>query len=330
MADENQAVESPEETILGAVLGPDTQDLEADRDAKAEADIEAPNEVDPRGDEHKQAKAEEAPPDEDEIEIPGEEGQEPTRLKVADLVRSHREYEAFKGQRAEIIERVTHEVTQRSQEQFQAVQRYSQEAAYAIQAAVQLLRPPQPPNPDLLNRMSQNYDPDSYHMQFAQYQQASQQFQQAQGLGQQLLQQAQAAQNYAQEQREAVELEKLLVQWPEFRQPETINQFVNDMGKLYGFSAEELDAVLVDHRQVQVARDAMAFRQMKAKSVETKQKVEAKPKLVRSKQQAKGTSAQARDQRGRYSSEALETLKKTNSDDAAAAFFAGLLREGRI
>jgi hypothetical protein len=70
---------------------------------------------------------------------------------------------------------------------------------------------------------------------------------------------------------------------------------------------------------------------MKAQSGDVKAKVEAKaPKLVRSKQEAKGSSAQARDTKGQYASDAKARLAKSNSDDDAAAFFTGLVKAGRI
>jgi hypothetical protein len=212
------------------------------------------------------------------------------------------------------------------------VEQVGQQTAYMLQAALQMTQAPREPNP-LDPKYDEYNDPSGKQWRNDQYnyQQLSKVYSQAQELSRQLLQQAQGAHAMATEERETLELQRLTRAWPEFSQRETLDKFVNDMGKSYGFSAEELDAVLTDHRQALVARDALAYRAMKAQSGDVKAKVEAKaPKLVRSKQEAKGSPAQARDQKGQFAQNALGRLKQTNSDDDAAAFFTGLVKAGRI
>jgi len=325
-----------ENTLLAAVMAPDAQDIEQapsqqvrDADPDAEPEEEAEDAEQP---EAKQAKAEEAEPEEDEIEIPGEEGQEPKRLKLSEVVQKAQEYERFEAQKAQIVERVEREAVERVIPQLRQVEQFGQQTGYMIQAALQLLQAPQPPNADaMLNPASPQYDPDGYHRAFANYQRMAQMHGQTQELGQKLLEQAQAAQAQITEQLELQELQRLSRIWPEFTQPETLDKFVSDMSKAYGFTQKELDAVLTDHRQALVARDALAYRAMKAQSGDVKAKVEAKaPKLVRSKQEAKGSPAAQRDGKGQFVSNALGKLKQTNSDDDAAAYFAGLVKAGRI
>ena len=333
MSEVNTEAEA-ESTLLAAVMGPDEQDVSQpgldppqNMDDGEEDETETEGEAEPE----KAAKTETEAPEEDEVEIPGEEGQEPKRYKLADLVQKAQEYERLEGQKAQIIDRAEREVVERASGQLQQIEHASKQTAYMIQGALQMLQPPQPPNTDMLNPASQSYNPDQYHMQFAHYQRAAQQYGQAQQLGQQLLQQAQAADAQARETRERAELQRLNRVWPEFGQTETTNKFVSDMEREYGFTAQELDDVLVDHRQALVARDALAFRAMKAQSGNVKAKLEAKaPKLVRSKQEAKGTAMTNRDTKGKFTSGALAELKKTNSDEAAAAFFTGLVKQGRI
>jgi hypothetical protein len=324
-----------ESALLTAVMAPDEGDIgqapsQEVRDADPDAAIE--EEETPEQEETKAKADDKAEPDEDEIEIAGEEGQEPKRLKVADLVEKAQAYERIEAQKAQIIERVEQEAVSQATQRLRQVEQVGQQTAYMLQAALQMLGEPQPPNAEaMLNPSSPQYDPDGYHRAYAQYQRASQQYGQARQLGSQLVQQAQTAQAQANEHRETLELQRLTRAWPEFGQRETLDKFVNDMGKSYGFSAEELDAVLTDHRQALVARDALAYRAMKAQSGDVKAKVEAKaPKLVRSKQEAKGSPAQARDQKGQFAQNALGRLKQTNSDDDAAAFFTGLVKAGRI
>lgn len=322
-----------ESVLMAAVLAPDVEEIDQAQ-ADPALELDDPENLDAEGQEGeptKEAKPQ-AESEEDYVEIPAdEEGGEAQRLKVADLVASHKELQALSGQKAEIIERVEREATEHATVQLRTVEQYSRQAATAIQAAMQLLQPPQPPNPDMLDPSSQSYNPEGYYRADAQYRRSAMQFQQAQGLGNQLLQQTQQAQAQAAEVRDARELSRLNRAWPEFSQADTMNKFVDDMGKAYGFTPKELDDVLVDYRQALVARDALAYRAMKAQSGQVKAKVEAKaPKLVRSKQEAKGTSAQARDGKGKFVGDALANLKKTGSDEAAAAYFAGLSRAGRF
>jgi hypothetical protein len=325
-----------ESTLLAAVMAPDTQDIEqapSQQVRDADPDAEPEEEVEEQPEPQAKAKADDAAePEEDEIEIPGEEGAEPKRLKLSEVVQKAQEYERFEAQKAQIVEQVQREAVERVIPQLRQVEQFGQQTGYMIQAALQLLQAPQPPNADaMLNPASPQYDPDGYHRAFANYQRMAQMHNQTQELGDKLLKQAQAAQAQITEQRELQELQRLNRVWPEFSQRETIDKFVSDMTKSYGFTPEELDAVLTDHRQALVARDALAYRAMKAQSGDVKAKVEAKaPKLVRSKQEAKGSPAAQRDGKGQFVSNALGKLKQTNSDDDAAAYFAGLVKAGRI
>lgn len=322
------------DVLLGAVMAPDSQDLEAKQPQNDEAvDIEEPGEVEEeRAEPEAKAKEEEAAPEEDEIEIPSEDGKEPTRVKVADLVQKAQEFDRIESQKAQILDQVERQAVEIATGQLRQVEQHSRQVGTMLQAALQMLQPPQPPNADaMLNPASPQYDPDGYHRQYAAYQSAQQSFGRAQQYSQQLLERAQQADAQAKEIRETRELQRLQREWPQFGEPEVTNKFVSDMTKAYGFTAQELDDVLVDHRQALVARDALAFRAMKAQSGDVRAKVEAKaPKLVRSKQEAKGSSAQARDTKGQYASEAKARLAKSNSDDDAAAFFTGLVKAGRI
>lgn len=326
---EDQAIDA----LMAAVAAPEQQNVTAaDDDLEQSEDLDRETEAAAVAAPEQQPAKQAVDPDEDEIEIPGEDGKEPTRLKVADLVAKAQQLDAIESQKAQIIERVHQEAVEQATGQLRQVEQIGKQTAYMLQGALQLLQAPQPPNADaMLNPASPQYDPDNYHRQYASYQRATQQFQQAQALGGELMKQAQQASQHAQEQREGLELQRLQRVWPEFGQQETLNKFVTDMQSAYGFTPQELDAVLTDHRQAIVARDALAFRAMKAQSGDVKAKVEAKaPKLVRSKQEAKGTPAQQRDAKGKFVGDSLAQAKKLGTDDAWAAHFANLSRAGRF
>ena len=59
---------------------------------------------------------------------------------------------------------------------------------------------------------------------------------------------------------------------------EKLAKAYSDVSKAYGFSGDELAQVL-DHRQVRVMLDALAYRQLKAQKPAVQKKVEAAPKL---------------------------------------------------
>lgn len=313
---ENQHLDDPDDLDRAAQQGEEDQEAE-----KGEAKAE----------DESAAKAEQEALEEDEIELPGEDGKEPTRLKLKDVLEGYQQFKAIENQRADIIERAEREIMEQASGRFQQIEAVSKQTAYMVQAALQLLQPPQPPSADMLDPSSQIYNPDKYHMAYAQYQRASAQHNHAQALGQQLMRAASQAAEQAAEARETREIQKLQRAWPEFGQKDTLDKFVSDMGKEYGFTAEELDAVLTDHRQALVARDALAFRAMKAQSGSVKAKVEAKaPKLVRSKTEAKSAGAQARDSKGQFVAGTLARAKQTGSDADWANHFAALSRAGRF
>lgn len=345
MADENlSAEEAAEEVLVGAVMSdgveaPDATDLD-DQDKAGEPD--EPDDVTEEaeakeGEDEPEKKAEDKAdkddePEDDEIEIPGEDGAEPRKMKLSEAVEKALEYEKLEARKVEILDEVEREATTQITERMKHVEQVGQQTAYMLQAALQLLQEPKPPNEDMLNPQSQSYNPEQYHLAFAQFQRAKGQYDQALQVGRQMYAQSQQAADYAKEQRETEQLKKLQRAWPEFGEKDTLDKFIGDMGREYGFSAQELDDVLVDHRQALVAKDALAFRAMKARSGKVKETVEkrAAPKLTRSRAESKGGAHQARNAKGQFKAngDAYGALRKTQSDDAAAAYFADLSRQG--
>lgn len=332
------SVESEAEAaILGAVMSdgapavnqPDAQDLdeptkidaiedEADDEVETEEKVEAKTE----------AKTEEPADTEEYIEIEGEDGAEPTKLKVSEVYEGYKQFKAIEAQKTEIVERVQREAVEKATQRLSEIETVGKQAGYMVQAALQLLRPPTPPDP---RDQKYEYDQRQFQIDMFNYQQGMEQHQQAQKLGQQLFTQAQQAAARAQDERETAELQKLNRAWPEFGQRETMEKFVNDMNKAYGFTAQELDELMVDHRQALVARDALDLRAMKAQSGDVKAKVEARaPKLVRSKQEAKGSAQKSRDAKGQFTAGTFQRAMKSQSDDDWVQHFAALSKAGRI
>lgn len=346
---EQNAEQAAEAAILGAVMAPDeavstapleAQDLDQVEDRAVTSPEDVKTEAEEPEEEKKETKAEAETPVEDEVEIEAEDGTA-TKYKLADIVEGFKAHQALNGRIHEHQERVEREYLETVRQEFEQVRQFSLETGSMIQAAMQLLQPPRPPNAEaMLNPASPQYDPDGYHRQFAQFQNAQAQYQHAQGLGKQLLSQAQAAQARADAERDAVSFQRLERKggwYAEFVKDDPKNpngvraKFADEMKAAYGYSWDELDAALTDPKNLEVARDALAYRAMKAKSGEVKAKVEAKaPKLVRSNTTAKGGGTQRdRADNGQFTSAAAR-LRQSHSDADAAALFAGLLKQGRI
>jgi hypothetical protein len=255
-------------------------------------DPEAPNEIqdgpetakagDDQGEGEQEATAE--TPDDQEFEIPDPDGGEAQKVTLSELVEAHREFTAFNQEKAAILTRVQAEATQEAQGMVQQTRQSMTQIGHHLQAVLQHIQPPQPPVPpsmDVVNPNSMNYDPDAgarYAIQKAHYDQAIGRFQfinqAAQGIAQQ--------QREFDAQRDEREFKALAPHWPEFTDPvkgQAVQQtFVEGMNQHYKFSPQELDAVLVDHRQALVARDALKWREHVAK--EGKAKATLKDKVV--------------------------------------------------
>lgn len=319
-----------ENAIMAAVMGdvapPDTEDLD-----KVEArEVTSQPDAEEEGEEETQAAA----PEEDGeefIEVPGEEGQEPTRISLKDAIEAVQSRQQFEGEKARVLEQITGEARQHVSQSMAQTRAYMQNAGEYVQAVLQHLAPPQPPHPAMLDPNNQAYNPDAYHLQRANYEQAMGRFHQVRQQAEGLVQGARQQQEWEEANKRAQEDQILVRLWPETKDDAYNDKVWADLRQHYGFSEEEIIASLSNHKAALVARDALAFRAMKNKAPEVKQQVQkTAPKLVRSKTEAKAGSPQSRDTKGQYASGALQALRKTQSDDAAAAFFAGLSKAGKI
>lgn len=330
-----------ESVVLAAIMGPDADDVEKpeqELELEQNADVDEAVQGGAETSAPQQAK-EDSDPAEELIKIAGADGTE-REVALKDLVASHREFEALRGRQSEIIVQAEQQAARMVRDRLTVIEQESAQAAAMIAATLQVLQAPRPPNAELmLNPQSQHYDPDGYHRQFAQFQHLHQQFQHAQGLGQQLLQRMETARTEIAATRIDEALASLDAKGGWFSEFAHSNpqdpqgargRFFSEMQAAYGYSFEELDGSLNSPRDLEVARDALAYRAMKAKSGELRKQVEAAPKITRSKTEARGASAQARDAKGQFVQGSFKRAMQSRSDDDWAGYFADLSRAGRF
>lgn len=82
----------------------------------------------------------------------------------------------------------------------------------------------------------------------------------------------------------AQEWTRTLEKLPELKDEKHLQSFVNDIrehGTAYGYTPEELSGIGMDHRQIPVLRDAIAWRKLQASKPKVSQKVQGKPAVQR-------------------------------------------------
>lgn len=121
--------------------------------------------------------------------------------------------------------------------------------------------------------------------------------------------------------------EKALVEkWPELGQDipkgrQMIADVKNGLRDQYGYSEDELN-MLMDHRAILIAKDALAYRQQQSASKKVQAKLKAKPKVA--KPGAKQSKGQAQTDR---LSKKVTRLKKSGHHRDAASVFEDLLED---
>lgn len=316
----------PDDVLFGEEQ-PDTkagQERTDDPEAPDEIRDEPPaEEVEAKDAKQQEPAEEEADP---EFEIPDAEGGEPRKVKLSELLEAEREVSAFKEEKAAILTRVQTEATTQAQGMVQQTRAAMTEVGHQLKAVLQVMQPPRPPPVEWLNPQSQSYNPDQYHLARAQFEQNAQLY----NFVQQASQGIARNQVALDEQRDEREFKALAPHWPEFTDPvkgqATQHAFLEGMHKAYGFTFEELDSVMVDHRQALVARDALKWREheAKAKAAKTslKEKVVATAKPA--KQAPNNANAKTLTTEQSNYMNARKALKANGKDMGAAA--KGMLR----
>jgi hypothetical protein len=180
--------------------------------------------------------------------------------------------------------------------------------------------PVQPPNFELVNPASANYNPEEFYRQKLA-------FDEGQANHAKVKSEIERVQKLNDEQSSALhqskltrEMNKLNALWPELKDKATAEKVGADLEKHYGIDGATLKSV-IDHRFYALAKDALAFRTNEAAKKEAVKVVREKPKLVRAAARGNSNSKQAQFQG------AFGKLQQSHSvEDAAAAISA--LRQG--
>jgi len=285
---------------------------------KAEAEVIEPEKVDTEV----QAKEldtgdQESDDDETYVELPPEEeGKEPVRYKLNDVLEGYRKAQTLEAEMSKLKESGPPpdvwdtQIVETIKTRQQLMNNIAQWAR---------VNQPQPPDVSLLNPQNANYNPEEY---FAQHQrhealkaahaQAQQQYEAL--ASKQTDEQKALAEVY--DQRQKAELAKV---WPEYVKEKSVADKARaDLKAVYGFDDDTLNSV-TNHRFYALAKDALAFRAQKAAAQTAAKVVTAKPKLIPGKARStvNGKTASFNASMGR--------LQKSGSVEDAASAIANLL-----
>lgn len=274
-------------------------------------------------DDDTQDEAQQAQPGDDEeqyVEIPGEEGQEPTKLALSELVKAHQELASLNAGKAEILQRVEQEAVKAQSERIGALDNYLRQTAQQMQMFLQLAATDYQPDYELKNPDSPRYNPDEFHRQEYEAYQLQRRIAEVQQGLQRAEGQRKALEEHQKAERINAEWAKLEAARPELRDPAKADAWVTglrgDLAKYYGMDAEALKELVVDHKFFLAAEDAIKFRKAQEKAPEVKKAIEAKPKLVNGR-----PPVPAKQREAKAGNEAREALKKTGKVEAAAKLF---------
>lgn len=268
-----------------------------------------------QGDNAKQATAED---EDDWIEEPAEEeGKEPVRHKLSDVLAGYKETAKLRDEVAKFKSApvLPAEIETALGETIKARQSYLDglRQLHAMQTA---------PVPDLemVNPSSQSFNPDAFHASVSAYQQAQQQ---RAGIEQHFAEvskrqkEEQEAVRAARLQRETAKLKAF---WPEVLTDKAAQAKAKEaLSKHYGIDDAFLSSDLtLDHRIYALAKDALAYRESQAKSAEAVKVVRAKPRVIH------GSARQSQNATQRASADGFSRLRETGSLEDAASALEGL------
>lgn len=293
-------------------------DLEESERAEAEAKAKAEPE--------REAKSAEGD-EEDYIEIPAEaEGGEAERVPLAKAVEAIKQVREFQGGVAAAINKAEAEYSSKQDAVLTAALKTFQTVRERADTVLKAIPAPRLPSQELLNPQSQYYNPEAYHTQKIAYDEQVQTLNWVKAQADQA-RQAEAETETAMLTQRADREYARLARHPGFEKwgdPQTRDgeekAMLGKLNKLYGVSMEDL-AGIRDHRFFLMARDLIEAKEAKVKAPEVKTAVKERVAKI-----TKGNAQQSRDtSTGKFVSEARENLRKTGSEEAAAAYF---LRSG--
>lgn len=304
--------ELPDEVLTGVTEEKDAAD-EAQASDEPDA-VEATTEEAPKEEKAEPEKGEaEATEELSDTVMIGED-----EVALTDLVDAYQSRQSDSVQVEARVEELTQEARAEVARQVQPMLAERQELVTALERVKSFNPLPAEPDASLLDSHSENYNPDRYHQQRAQFDQASRQMGE---IEQHIAQQRQAMEqqhsliNQQEVDRQADLLRKA---WPEVAAEggaELVKGFASDLERMYGIDAAMVDTI-TDHRFYLLARDALTHRRMGEKTPEIRRKAAQAPKLIKS-----GAKSKAPDPSTKAATEARKKLAKSgNLVDAAAAF----------
>lgn len=307
---------------------PDIETLEAEREdvrkpdpdgKKTEAEAEKKPETEKDTKDNAKTDAAEPEEEDDFIELPAEEeGKEPTKVKLNDVLEGWRKSADLEKQLAEakssapiMPAEIEKHITALTAERQRYVKALDDWAARSQ---------PQRPNDDLINPQSPNYNPDLYYEQrqraIAQHNALIEAGQERKKLADQIKADQEAVRT-SRVAREQAEVQKF---WPEVLADEKTRVAAKaELNKHYRIDDELLDSDLtLDHRFYMLAKDALAYRAQQTKQAETVKAVKAKPRLIQG--TARTTTPAAKQASSAKAADGFKSLQKSGSlDDAVAA-----------
>ena len=232
-----------------------------------------------------------------------------TVISVQDLKRGYLSQQSFtRGTQENAKERETLASQKAETEQYARTLQAHRD--FLLQASQYVM--PQPPDKALLDSRSPNYDPISYSVQKADYDERIAVFSQLQHVTQAEQERAANEQKQKIQELRAAEGKRLLEAMPELKKPEVYSKFwqeaVETMSE-YGFSQEELDQ-LVDHRFYTAMRDLAAYRRARKKLPAVRETIKSKP-MLEGKRRMDPKEKTSREAKTR-----AEQLRQTGSFDA--------------
>jgi PAS domain-containing protein len=260
----------------------------------------------------------EAEDDDDFVELdPLEEGGEPVRYKLSELVESHSKVQSLTQELEQA--RAAPPMSEQQQAAYRDVLQRSAQYTSELQK-FQQFNQPQPPSRALLDPHSEHFDVEAYNAQYAQYEQAVQTQQQ---IEHQLRQEAatqQQIQSHLFAETLRTEQAKMVEKFPQLKDAAERQRVVKEAAEAYGLDPDEIKSIS-DSRYLAVIMDALANRQAKAKSETTAKVLRSKPKLVR------GNARSAKHTGKERAKSAMGRLAKTGSDDDAAVALGALFSD---
>lgn len=275
-------------------------------------------------------KAEQEPVGEEEqfLEIPRGEGEEPEKIPLTEAMQAVQQIRQMQGDIASAVIKAETEAYQKQDYVLQKMAEIYDDTQARAQAALHMMQSfmPQPPARSMLDQSSSDYDPQGYYAAKAHFDEFVQYARNVENTVRESMQGKQslgAIADAAQVERENARLARYIPAWgkPETRDAKRA-EIEGVLAAKYGITKDLLDGV-IDHRAWRMMADLAETLSVNNKAPEIKKAIQEKaPKLVRGR-----LPNASRDTQGRFVNEDRAALKKSGSEDDFARM---LLRSGQL